>query len=465
MRRAGGNAAGGAGGKPERARIALYYGEDERLRDTRVLNPNWAANGLYGLVRGVQRKPHRGKPGQLWAGNIAEVLAEGMKGMNPERGAAIEDYPEERAGVKVHEFLLSLMQDRELGFLAEKEKDHALYLLPGLLELDEPDPKEFDVAAHQEQAEVRFRYLYEFLPAGVMSRFIVRTHVLSDDLFRWKHGVVLGWGEARALMMAERRRNPRVDVFIRGGTPEERQELAGAIRTNMAEIHRGLPEGLRGKEELNLTVGGEHYESIEKLEQLEREAKPVQVVTPEGTKMVEATPELAQVQPKTAREEAAPRLKVFVSYSHLDYKAWNHLKTHLDVLKNEGLVSWWFDGQIRAGTTWDDIIRKEMKEADIIVLLLSNGFFASAYIKGVELVEAHRRGTAREAEVLPVLLEPTPPHSTHPWLKEVQTVPSEAGKLKPISKYSRPVHGWANVQQALREVIAAVVASRGKTER
>jgi hypothetical protein len=45
-----------------------------------------------------------------------------MQGMSKERGATIDDYPAERDGVRVHEFLLELMQDRELGFLAENTK-------------------------------------------------------------------------------------------------------------------------------------------------------------------------------------------------------------------------------------------------------------------------------------------------------------------------------------------------------
>ncbi|MEQ1750653.1 MAG: COR domain-containing protein, partial [Prosthecobacter sp.] len=441
--------------------VALYYGDDERLRDTRVLNPNWAANGLYGLVRGVHRKPFQNKPGQLWQGEFPAVLTEGMAGMDEVRGATIEDYPVERDGVRVHDFLLELMQDRELGFLADEINGKPLYLLPGLLTLDEPEPKDYDVAAHIEQAQVRFRYLYELLPAGVMSRFIVRTHPLSDDYFRWQRGVVLGWGNARALVMAERRRNPRVDVFILGGTAAERQELAGVVRANMEEIHRGLPDGLRGQEELDLTVPGDQYESVEKLEQLESENKQVQVVTPVGSKLMDVTQELEQVQPAKARRRGAPKLKIFVSYAHANYKVWDKFKPHLDVLKNERLVSWWFDGKIRPGSEWDDAIRKEMREADIVVLLLSTAFFGSKYIKGVELQEARRRQQTGEAEILPVLLEPSEAFANQKWLSKLQTVPNQNGQLRPLTSFNPSVNGWNQVQKALREMIAEVAARRG----
>ena len=442
--------------------VALYYGDDERLRDTRVLNPNWAANGLYGLVRGVNALPWKGKRGHLWAGEFAIVLTKGMEGMDPVRGAVIDDYPEERDGVKVHEFLLELMVDRELGFQTRTEKGQPLYLLPGLLTLDEPEPKDFDVAAHMQLAQVRFRYLYELLPAGVMSRFIVRTHALSEDGHRWQRGVVLSWGNARALVMVERRRNPRMDIYITGGTAEERQELAGVVRSNMETIHRGLPEGLQGEEELDLSIPGEQYESVEKLVKLEEANQPVQIVTHAGPQQIEVTPQLEQVQPAKARRKGAPKLKVFVSYSHANYKLWDRLKTHLDILKNERLVCWWYDGKIRPGSEWDDAIRRELKEADIVILLLSNEFFASKYINGVELREAKRRQQIGEAEILPVLLEPSPAFVKQTWLKKLQTVPVVNGQLRPLSGFKPAVTGWNEVQVALRAIIAEVAERRRK---
>lgn len=75
-----------------------------------------------------------------------------------------------------------------------------------------------------------------------------------------------------------------------------------------------------------------------------------------------------QVQPAKARRKGAPKLKVFVRYAHANYKLRDRLKTHLDILKNERLVSWWFDGKIRPGSEWDDTIRKELREADIVIL-------------------------------------------------------------------------------------------------
>jgi hypothetical protein len=251
-----------------------------------------------------------------------------------------------------------------------------------------------------------------------------------------------------------------VDVYISGGTAEERQELAGVVRANMEAIHRDLPVGLRGEEELNLTVPGGQYEKVEKLERLEVANQPIQIVMADGPVEVEVTPQLEQVQPAKARRKGAPKLKVFVSYAHANYKLWDRLRTHLDILKNERLVSWWFDGKIRPGSEWDDAIRKELREADIIVLLLSNEFFASRYIKGVELREAKRRHDAGEAGILPILLEPSPAFAKQAWLKKLQTVPVVRGELRPLSGFNPQVTGWNEVQVALRGMIAEVAEGR-----
>lgn len=439
--------------------VALYYGEDDRLRDTRVLNPNWAANGLYGLVRGVNQKPHQGEPGHLWTGNLAEVLAAGMEKMESARGARIVDYPEERNGVKVHEFLLNLMLDRELGFQAGMFQKKPRYLLPGLLAVDEPEPEVFDISELMEAAEVKFRYVYEILPAGVMSRLIVRTHPLSEGegLHRWKRGVTLKWGGATGLAIVESK--PVINVFIRGGTAEERQNLAGIVRMNFKAIHDGLPDGLHGVEELE--VEGK-YQPVADLLDLEKADQAVRFVKDGSPLDVPVTPELERVQPAAARGADPAKLKVFVSYANANYQAWNQFRVHLDVLLNENLVSWWFDGKIRPSEKWDTVIRRKLKEADIIVLLMSNEFFASKYIHGVELEEAKRRHEAGVAVVLPVSVAETPAFGEHPWLGSMQAVPKVGGRLRAVQSFNRHDTGWTKVQVALRKTIADVAGGRGR---
>ncbi|MBP86859.1 MAG: hypothetical protein CMJ64_09100 [Planctomycetaceae bacterium] len=52
----------------------------------------------------------------------------------------------------------------------------------------------------QQPGGVRLRYVYDPLPEGVLPRFIVRTHLLSEKQPRWRGGVVLTDARAKALV-------------------------------------------------------------------------------------------------------------------------------------------------------------------------------------------------------------------------------------------------------------------------
>jgi internalin A len=293
-----------------------------------------------------------------------------------------------------------------------------------------------------------------------MSRFIVKTHTLSDGLPRWQRGVVLAWGNATALVMAERRRNPRVEVYLKGGSEAERLALAGMVRANMEMIHNDLPEGLRGREELDLSLPGEQWTEVAELRDFEREKKALMIRARGGIVEVPPTQELNRLEPESARREDAPKLRVFVSYSHDDYRDCDQMKLRLARLANEGLVSYWHDGQIRAGEEWDRIIRRELADADVVVLLLSAGFFASGYITGVEMVSARSRQQKGEADILPVLLEDCEDFKKHAWLGQLQTVPSVSGRLRPVRRITPKELAWESVENELRRMIADLAKSK-----
>lgn len=89
----------------------------------------------------------------------------------------------------------------------------------------------------------------------------------------------------------------------------------------------------------------------------------------------------------------------------------------------------------------------------MVILLMSTPFFASPYINGVELKEAHRRHELGKTEILPVLLSPSAAFGNHPWLKKLQTVPSVNGQLRPLTSFNPAVNGWNQVDVALRKMI------------
>ena len=91
----------------------------------------------------------------------------------------------------------------------------------------------------QKPGSVRLRYLYKPLPEGVLPRFIVMTHLLSEGKPRWRNGVVLTDGQAAALV---RRGEDRNHVEVTAFGPEAlRLRLLEIIQGNLERIHADLP--------------------------------------------------------------------------------------------------------------------------------------------------------------------------------------------------------------------------------
>jgi hypothetical protein len=98
-------------------------------------------------------------------------------------------------------------------------------------------------------------------------------------------------------------------------------------------------------------------------------------------------------------------IRIFVSYSHLDYKWFKRLQP---LLIFDGhpthLVYAWHDNELTAGDRWDDEIRKELAQMDVFVCLLSVHFKASPYIRDVEKAAALEREKDRKTVIVPILL-------------------------------------------------------------
>jgi hypothetical protein len=105
-----------------------------------------------------------------------------------------------------------------------------------------------------------------------------------------------------------------------------------------------------------------------------------------------------------AGPKKAKQYKVFLSYSHRDEKLKDEFIKHLAALSRSQLISVWNDRALQGGQNWDDKIKDELKQADIILLLISADFIASEYIWKVELTYAIDRHKEGKTKVIPIFL-------------------------------------------------------------
>jgi len=158
----------------------------------------------------------------------------------------------------------------------------------------------------------------------------------------------------------------------------------------------------------------------------------------------ETTTDLPIKAPLPPRPFPRQGLKVFFSYSHKDKKLRGELEKYLNHLKRQQLIVGWHDGEIGAGTEYAQEIAKQLSEAHIILLLISQDFIASDYCYNIEMQKALERHEAGEACVIPIIVRPA--FWEHTPLGKLQALPTDG----------RPITHWPSRERALMDVVQGI---------
>jgi sulfatase modifying factor 1 len=164
--------------------------------------------------------------------------------------------------------------------------------------------------------------------------------------------------------------------------------------------------------------------------------------------------------------------RIFISYSH-ENETW--LTEYSDPRKNTKNprylldfwerslrgknVEFWFDRQekqgIHGGDQWRDRIFEEIDRSDIAILLITQDFVISPFIRDEELPHIMDRSREAKLEILPILLEPAR------WrdLEINNTYQLTPGKPTPLSEYlETSENDWKKVRLEVVEAIENVMA-------
>lgn len=99
------------------------------------------------------------------------------------------------------------------------------------------------------------------------------------------------------------------------------------------------------------------------------------------------------------------RDSIFISYSHQDQEYLDQLQSQLAVLPEAARVTVWDDTRITPAARWKGEIDEALATAAAAVLLLSPGFFASAFIKEHELPPLLAAAARGELRLFPVVIK------------------------------------------------------------
>ena len=126
-------------------------------------------------------------------------------------------------------------------------------------------------------------------------------------------------------------------------------------------------------------------------------------------------------------------LKLFYSYSHTDETFRDDMERCLSVLHENGLIQEWHDRKIYPGQELGTEIDVNLADADIILLLLSADFLASAECQKEVAKSLHQRNSGRSV-VVPIVLRPCS-WLSHPELRQLLALPTDG---KPVTNLVGP---------------------------
>jgi internalin A len=187
--------------------VCLHFQEDELLMKTVILKPTWGTDAVYKvldnpLVINTQGRFTRDDLKQIWHEDKYAT-------MQPE--------------------LLRLMMNFKLCY--EIPNAPKTYIAPQLLTPNQPD-----YAWDDESENLLLRYEYEFMPKGILTRFIVEMHAWIElQSCVWKSGVILSKDDARA-EVTELYRYHKGEIRIRVSGKRQR-DLLTTIRHELDKIH------------------------------------------------------------------------------------------------------------------------------------------------------------------------------------------------------------------------------------
>ena len=187
--------------------VCLHFQDDSTLKHYVILKPEWGTTAVYKVLDNKAVINNLGRFSQ-------EELA---------------DIWNDRKYSNMQDELLQLMMRFKLCY--EIPNSPGNYIAPQLLDIEQPNYN------WDNSNNLILRYKYEFMPKGIITRFIVETHdLIEQQELVWRNGVVLNKDETRAEVI-EYYNQREIKVSVSGN---QKKGLLAVVNRELEKIHQSF---------------------------------------------------------------------------------------------------------------------------------------------------------------------------------------------------------------------------------
>ena len=184
--------------------VCLHFQDDSTLKYCVILKPEWATTAVY---RVLDNQAVINKLGRFTQEELADIWNDG-------------EYCD------MQDELLQLMMRFKLCYQIPNSPGN--YIAPQLLNINQPNYE------WNKYNNLILRYKYEFMPKGIITRFIVETHpFIEEQELVWKSGVILNQYETRAEVI-ENYNQKEIKIRVSGN---RKKELLTVVTHELERIH------------------------------------------------------------------------------------------------------------------------------------------------------------------------------------------------------------------------------------
>ncbi|QBD79926.1 TIR domain-containing protein [Ktedonosporobacter rubrisoli] len=151
-------------------------------------------------------------------------------------------------------------------------------------------------------------------------------------------------------------------------------------------------------------------------------------------------------------EVEAQRLKIFISYSHVDAPYFAALLKYLEFYQNQGLIEVWSDQDIGLGDSWFEEIKRALALTRVAILLVSIDFLNSNFINEHELPPLLEAADESKVKIVPVIVRHCPFDASGLQRFQAANKPSQPiSSLSPGDQEAK----WVEIAQRVKDLYRA----------